>query len=126
ISKRGLRHVHILVWLADTNKPKDIADTDKIISSEIPDPSIDPVGYEAITRFMMHGPCGESNNTLSCMKDGRFSKHFPKAFASETTYDQFGYIVYKRRDTGINVEKGGTKLDNRYVVPYNRDLLVWL
>ncbi|CAL1385143.1 unnamed protein product [Linum trigynum] len=124
--KRGLPHVHILVWLADSDKPKDIADIDRIISSEIPDPSIDPVGYEAVIKFMLHGPCGQANTLSPCMKDGRCSKHFPKAFTSETIYDRFGYIVYKRRDTGISVEKGGTKLDNRYVVPFNRDLLVWL
>ncbi|CAI0453985.1 unnamed protein product, partial [Linum tenue] len=124
--KRGLPHVHILIWLDDSDKLKDIAAIDSIISSEIPDQNIDPEGYEAVTRFMMHGPCGQSNTSAPCMIDGRCSKHFPKPFNSETTYDQFGYIVYKRRDTGIHVEKGRTKLDNRHVVPYNRDLLVWL
>ncbi|CAL1359594.1 unnamed protein product [Linum trigynum] len=124
--KRGLPHAHILIWLADSDKLKDTAAIDSIISSEIPDPAVDPVGYEAVTKFMMHGPCGQSNTSAPCMVDGRCLKHFPKSFSSEATYDQFGYIVYKRRDTGIKVEKGRTKLDNRYVVPYNRDLLVWL
>ncbi|CAL1353730.1 unnamed protein product [Linum trigynum] len=124
--KRGLPHVHILIWLDEPDKLKDIAAIDSVISSDIPDRSIDREGYEAVTRFMMHGPCGQSNTSAPCMVDGRCSKHFPKAFSSETTYYQFGYIVYRRRDTGIHVEKGRTKLDNRFVVPYNRDLLVWL
>jgi len=32
--------------------------------------------------------------------------------------------VYKRRDNGRQIKKGKATLDNRFVVPYNRDLLV--
>lgn len=32
--------------------------------------------------------------------------------------------MYRRREMVVSVEKNGTKLDNRYVVPYNRYLLV--
>ena len=32
--------------------------------------------------------------------------------------------MYRRRNTGITVKKGKVELDNQYVVPYNRDLLV--
>ncbi|CAN0922382.1 hypothetical protein LINGRAHAP2_LOCUS33036 [Linum grandiflorum] len=97
---------------------------DKIISSELPDPLIDPVGYDAVTKFMIHGPCGDARPSSPCMKNSRCSKFFPKQFASETTFDANGYVTYRRRQTSITVEKSGTTLDNRYVVPYNRDLLV--
>ncbi|CAN0922373.1 ATP-dependent DNA helicase PIF1 [Linum grandiflorum] len=122
--KRGLPHVHIILWLADEYKPKTVSMVDKIISSELPDPLIDPVGYDAVTKFMIHGPCGDARPSSPCMKNSRCSKFFPKQFASETTFDANGYVTYRRRQTSITVEKSGTTLDNRYVVPYNRDLLV--
>ena len=31
--------------------------------------------------------------------------------------------MYKRRDNGKQIKKGKATLDNRFVVPYNRDLL---
>ncbi|CAI0468646.1 unnamed protein product [Linum tenue] len=96
----------------------------KTVAAELPDPITDPVGYEAVTKFMVHGPCGSDNPANVCMKDGSCSKYFPKAFNSETTTDQFGYTVYRRRDSGITTTKGTTQLDNRFVVPYNRNLLV--
>ena len=34
------------------------------------------------------------------------------------------FPIYRRRNTGIGVTKNGAKLDNKYVVPYNRELLV--
>ncbi|CAN0922391.1 ATP-dependent DNA helicase PIF1 [Linum grandiflorum] len=94
------------------------------IAGELPDPLIDPVGYDAVTKFMIHGPCGDARPSSPCMKNSRCSKFFPKQFASETTFDANGYVTYRRRQTSITVEKSGTTLDNRYVVPYNRDLLV--
>ncbi|CAN0924936.1 ATP-dependent DNA helicase PIF1 [Linum grandiflorum] len=94
------------------------------IVGELPDPLIDHVGYDAVTKFMIHGPCGDARPSSPCMKNSRCSKFFPKQFASETTFDANGYVTYRRRQTSITVEKSGTTLDNRYVVPYNRDLLV--
>ncbi|CAN1162461.1 hypothetical protein LINPERHAP2_LOCUS24514, partial [Linum perenne] len=35
-----------------------------------------------------------------------------------------GYAVYRRRDTGVTAVKSSRTLDNRCVVPYNRDLVV--
>ena len=39
-------------------------------------------------------------------------------------FDQSGFPIYKRRKTNITAKKGKVQLDNRWVVPYNRDLLV--
>ncbi|CAN1187179.1 ATP-dependent DNA helicase PIF1, partial [Linum perenne] len=97
---------------------------DEAISAELPDPSIDPQGFSAVTRFMVHGPCGEDRPNSPCMEFGQCKKKFPKTFCSETTYDDNGYVTYKRRDTGIVVDRSGVLLDNRFVVPYNRSLLV--
>ncbi|CAL1396899.1 unnamed protein product [Linum trigynum] len=122
--KRGLPHVHILLWLDEKHKLNSAVDIDATITAELPDPEQDPVGYEMATKFMLHGPCGSDNPSNVCMKDGSCSKIFPKSFNSETTTDQYGYTVYRRRDTGISAPKGSAVLDNRYIVPYNRNLLV--
>ncbi|XP_074326961.1 uncharacterized protein LOC141664901 [Apium graveolens] len=95
-----------------------------MVSAEIHDPSIDPVGYEAVKNYMIHGPCGTDCVNSPCMVKGRCIKHFPKRYNSHTYFDDCGFPIYKRRKTGITVKKKGIDLDNRYVVPYNRDLLI--
>ena len=42
----------------------------------------------------------------------------------QTIFDDEGYLVYKRRDNGVYIEKGKSYVDNRYVVPYNKHLLL--
>ncbi|CAN1326881.1 ATP-dependent DNA helicase PIF1 [Linum perenne] len=123
-NKRGLPHAHIILWLISANKPTTPAKVDEIISAEIPDPTIDPVGYDAVTKFMLHGPCGMAHQTSPCMKAGQCSKFYPKSYALETTFDDNGYVTYRRRQTGITAIKSGVILDNLSVVPYHRDLLV--
>ncbi|CAN1812476.1 ATP-dependent DNA helicase PIF1 [Linum perenne] len=123
-TKRGLPHVHILVWLAKEAAIDTTAQIDTFISAELPDPMIDPIGYAAATKFMLHGPCGVDFQKSPCMVDDKCKKFFPKAYTSETTIDDHGYAVYRRRMTGITAIKSGVSLDNRYVVPYNRYLIV--
>ncbi|CAN1242019.1 ATP-dependent DNA helicase PIF1 [Linum perenne] len=122
--KRGLPHVHIVMWLAPEHKPTTLTRVDAIISAELPDPTIDPIGYDSVTKFMVHGPCGDARPSSPCMKDNKCSKFFPKPYASETTFDDNGYVTYRRRPTNISVVKSGEALDNAFVVPYNRDLVV--
>jgi hypothetical protein len=78
----------------------------------------------AVENFMMHGPCGQANHKSPCMINGKCSKHFPKKFCEETSIDEEGFPVYRRRDDGKTVQKNGVELDSSYVVPYNRDLIV--
>ncbi|XP_074336530.1 uncharacterized protein LOC141673684 [Apium graveolens] len=137
--KRGLPHAHMLIWLHPNDHPKTTEQIDKMVSAEIPDPSIDPVGYEAVKNYMIHGPCGTDCVNSLCMVKGRCIKHFPKRFIliklknrsflfnmynSHTYFDDCGFPIYKRRKTGITVKKKRIDLYNRYVVPYNRDLLI--
>ncbi|CAN1142589.1 ATP-dependent DNA helicase PIF4 [Linum perenne] len=96
----------------------------RYVAAELPDPELDPVGYVAVTKFMIHGPCGHDHPSSPCMKEGHCSKIFPKSYATETTFDDNGYVTYRRRQTGITAVKAGTILDNRYVVPYHRELLI--
>ena len=57
--------------------------------------------------------------------------HFKKSYSlylifgrynSNTYFDDCGFPVYKRRNTGAKVKRKGHDLDNSFVVPYNRDL----
>jgi hypothetical protein len=121
--KRGLPHIHALVWLkADTEDPTP-ARIDSYISAEIPDPYVDPLGYALVEEFMVHGPCGEYNPNSPCMKNGECSKRYPKEFNEETTIDGFGFPVYRRRNNGRYVTRNGMCLDNKWIVPYNMALL---
>ena len=105
-------------------KCKEPAQIDQILSAEIPDKNKDPEAYAAVENFMMHGPCGEANKKSPCMMENKCTKHFPKRYNVNTTIDEDGFPVYRRRDDGRNVKKSGTTLDNGFVVPYNRNLLV--
>lgn len=96
---------------------------DTYISAELPDPNENELDYLLVEEFMMHGPCGDANRKCACMKNGVCSKKYPKDFASETTVDDKGFIVYRRRDNGRFAYKNNVKLDNRSVVPYNIALL---
>ena len=99
-------------------------DIDSIISAEIPDSLEDSIGHEAVKQFMMHGPCGAARPNSPCIIDNNCTKHFPKRFVRETIIDDQGFPTYRRREDGRFVVKNCVQLDNRYVVPYNIDLLV--
>ncbi|XP_062075588.1 uncharacterized protein LOC133779672 [Humulus lupulus] len=122
--KRGLPHAHLLLFLHSTLKNPSADHIDNIISAEIPNLNVDPDGYNAVNKFMIHGPCGKLNSNSPCMMQDRCTKHFPKKFNDQTTIDTDGFPVYKRRNIGIHVEKKGVILDNQYVVPYHRNLVV--
>lgn len=79
--KRGLPHAHILIWLVELF---DVNEIDRIISAELPNPSIDPKLYDTITKSMIHGPCGHINPNSPCMQNGKCTKKFPKPFLLET------------------------------------------
>ncbi|XP_074365338.1 uncharacterized protein LOC141706500 [Apium graveolens] len=111
--KQGLPHVHMLTWLDSASRLNLQANIEKFVSVEISNPETDPVGYAAVDAFMVHGPCGQENPKSPCMK-----------FCNSTTFDQSGFPIYRRRQSKITVTKGKANLDNQWVVPYNRDLLV--
>ena len=124
--KRGLPHAHILLILDPADKPTNTEIIDQIVCAEIPDPLIYPQLHEAVTSFMLHGPCGLSNTAASCMKKSggkTCDRHYPRVFLDQTILTDDGYPLYRRRNTGIAFEKHGFIFTNQHVVPYNPFLL---
>ncbi|GFR24924.1 helitron_like_N domain-containing protein [Trichonephila clavata] len=74
--KRGLPHVHILLWLEEKIRPESI---DEVICAELPDSNIDPALYEIIRTTMIHGPCGHINKSSPCMLNGKCTKNIQGA-----------------------------------------------
>uniref|UniRef100_A0A3Q7JCB7 Helitron helicase-like domain-containing protein n=1 Tax=Solanum lycopersicum TaxID=4081 RepID=A0A3Q7JCB7_SOLLC len=93
--KRGLPHAHIRLFLHETLKTPSVDHIDRVIAAEIPNIAQDSDGYNAVKNIMIHEPCGDLN--LKCPCEGT---------------------------QVLELQKNGAKLDNRYVVPYNRNLLV--
>ena len=117
--KRGLPHMHLLLWLHQDDKICDAEQVDSIVSAQIPDPQLHPLLYHTVTNCMLHGPCGDQKPNAPCMVDGKCSKHYPKEFIQHTIYGENGYPQYARPDNGHTVTKNGHVYDNRDVVPYN-------
>ncbi|XP_028058329.1 uncharacterized protein LOC114262174 [Camellia sinensis] len=122
--KRGLPHSHIILTLSADDKIKSPEEIDDIICAEIPDKDEDPLAFQTVMRCMIHGPCGSANPNAPCMVNGKCSKHYLKNFCSETSIDENGFAIYRRRNTKKKYMVNGFEIDNRWVIPYNRDLIV--
>ena len=95
--KRGLPHVHILLWLKEKIHPSEI---DSVISAEIPDPTLDPELYKLVTSHMIHGPECNCTKTVTFQNGRRVTqcvKKYPREFLKETKTDHDGYPLYRRR-----------------------------
>jgi hypothetical protein len=122
--KRGLPHIHLLIFLQRAHKIRDADHVNSLISAKLPDPNVHPILWDAVTRLMLHGICGASNPRASCMKDGNCSRHFPKSFNPETRFGEDGYPEYARPNDGRTfTDSRGQIYDNRRVVPHNPYLL---
>ena len=67
--KRGLPHMHLLLFLHTDDHFMTAERINKIVCAEIPDASIDPTGEltAIIQSAMVHGPCGIANQHAPCM-----------------------------------------------------------
>lgn len=117
--KRGLPHMHALLFLQGPDKIRTCSQVDSVVCAEFPDPDHDPTLFETIKCCMVHGPCGARNPQAPCMENGRCTKRYPRAFAGSTTMDQDGYPIYRRRDNERKYVVRRQEVDNRDVVPYN-------
>ncbi|GJX09166.1 ATP-dependent DNA helicase PIF1 [Tanacetum coccineum] len=122
--KRGLPHVHILLWLEEHFKCTTPDEINDIISAELPSLVEDLDGYKVVSGFMLHGPYGKDAKYATCTTKGKCSKHYPKVFLAETVIDEDGYPIYHRRDNKVTAKKGKFTYNNQHVVPYNWYLLL--
>ena len=93
--KRGLPHAHLILLLADADKPRTTQDVDRLVSAEIPDPEVQPQFHDIVKRHMMHGPCGKLDPHYVCMENGDCKKHFPKPLQQQTEFSVNGYPLYR-------------------------------
>ncbi|XP_076047336.1 uncharacterized protein LOC143028862 [Oratosquilla oratoria] len=126
--KRGLPHVHILLWM-ERHVTADFVS--RVISAEIPDKNKEPRLYEIVTTNMIHGPCrGFDESQLCCQgKYGSTSlcgKGFPKVCRGDMYFGNNGYPLYRRTAVGEGghsfekkVKGEKIKIDNSWVVPYS-------
>ncbi|KAK1372228.1 hypothetical protein POM88_028421 [Heracleum sosnowskyi] len=82
--KRGLPHVHMLIWLHPADKATFSTNVDTFVSAEIPAENTDPYGHQAVKTFMMHGPCGADFPHSPCMDNYICTKQFPKKYCQGT------------------------------------------
>ncbi|MCP4985903.1 MAG: hypothetical protein GY928_07505, partial [Colwellia sp.] len=139
--KRGLPHVHILLWVQPYHKPKNPSDYDKVISAELPNPDTQPELFEKVCDFMVHGPCDPTEVTFKkdpndstkkisqkkwmCCKHGKCKFDYPKAFSDSTCSNKDGFPYYRRQapeNGGFTYYTGKQFIDNSNVVSYNPHL----
>ena len=95
---------------------------DEIVFAEIPAIIENKILYLAVTRHMMHDPCGYLNlNNMK--KNGTCKNGYPKPFCSQTSQRKNCYPKYRRRNDDRKIKIRGTDLDNKWVIPYNPYLL---
>ena len=122
--KRGLPHVHLLLWLAAPDKMRTVSDYDEVVSAEFPDADAEPDLHRLVMDHMVHVPCVGFNDKAPCVVDGKCTKRYPRQRQFETVEDGDGYPLYRRRcRRRYPLPKGGVLVDDRNVVHYNRALL---
>ena len=116
--KRGLPHIHALIFLKEPFKLNTTDAIDSCIWARWPDPNSQPLLFDTIKRCMVHGPCGSLNPKSPCMEDGRCTKGYPKPFSESTTMDEQGFPTYYRPNDGRSFPVANFSIDNRWIVPF--------
>lgn len=118
--KRGLPHIHLIVFLDRSCRLTTPQRIDSLISSELPDPVHEPVLFELVKTHMIHGPCRPGQ----CLNDDGFcSRGFPKPFQPETEITGESYVKSRRRDNGRRIHLQDRSIDNQHVVAHSPYLL---
>ena len=120
----GLPHAHIILMVRPEDRPTTVEKLNQMIYAELPNMYTNPKLYSAVTKHMLHGPCGEANPNCACMEEGSCKNHYPMDFREETEITHNQYALLRRRDDGRTSGRlKNTEMDNRWVVPYNPILM---
>lgn len=105
--KRGLPHMHLLLFLYLENQIFDAAKIDENVSAELPTEENDLNGelFGIVSSVMLHGPCGNQNRIAPCMKRSdhnspECTKQYPREFLPETVVQENGYPLYRCQNNG--------------------------
>ncbi|XP_026435539.1 uncharacterized protein LOC113333243 [Papaver somniferum] len=98
--KRGLPHMHALIFLDKADKIHTPEKVDNIVCAEFPDEVDDPLLFKTIQKCMVHGPCGSRKPDALCMNEGKCAKKYPKQYSTSTSLPDEGYPIYRRRNDG--------------------------
>ena len=121
--QRGLPHMHAVFIVRPEDKPHSPAIVDRNVSAQLPDPETDLVYFTAVTKHMIHGPCGIRNPGHYCMKNGACRFDYPKRLQDATSIPADGYTALARPFGRSVVISPTFTADNSWVVPHNRYLL---
>ena len=96
--KCGLPHAHILLWLEQSVMTQSTQLIDDLICAELPDPTKYPLLYEAVTKFMIHGPCEITTLRSPCMQNGDSQNFIQKNLWMKLILMKLGsrFIHYKK------------------------------
>ena len=111
--KRGLPHMHILIFLQPEDKISTPKQVDSVVWARWPDPETQPLLFETVKRCMIH-TCGDR-----CLENRKCSKSYPKSFQPHTSVNDEGYPLYSRPEDGPSYDIRGTMISNQWIVPYN-------
>ena len=100
--KRGLPHIHLLVYLSKEAKDNlnDPYVLDQVINAELPDASVFVQElFDIVASSLIHSPCGDHNTNASCMRFSNGTRlcrhHFPKEYQTWLPRIQKNTIIQK-------------------------------
>ncbi|KAF4527518.1 hypothetical protein B566_EDAN015618 [Ephemera danica] len=122
--KRGGAHAHMMLFGRSDNRVKTPEHVDAYVRATIPDETEDPELHALVKAHMLHNNCGPNVHGAKCMKDGKCSKNYPRAFRNETVLnDGNGRVAFRRPNDGRSIIHNGTLRTNQHIVSYNPLLL---
>ena len=82
--KRGLPHIHIIIFLQPGMCLSSPDHIDQFVSTEFLDEKEQPLLYELVKTHMVHGPCRIAHYSPCLSEKKECLKVFPKLFQPET------------------------------------------
>ena len=108
--KRGLPHLHLLLWVETEHKPVNAEILDQVINACLPDPETQPDLFKFVSQYCMHARCDVLPNA-KCKTNNKCRSHFPKPFleyseaSSTQTYSRYKRLNNRRYVTISDAEK---------------------